>query len=134
MHWQQTALCTDNKQPYALRQLKKCKVPSADIVHIYCALILSILEYASAFFAGLPKYLACYLKNVQKRVLSIIWPGISYETALDKAALSTLSVRRAVWYIKFIDKVRPGNPLFIPTFTQQSGTYIYQCVSKISEF
>ena len=51
---------------YALRQLKKCKVPSADIVHIYCALIRSILEYASAVFADLPKYLACYLENVQK--------------------------------------------------------------------
>ena len=56
-----------NRRLYALRQLKKSKVPSADIVHIYCALIRSILEYASAVFAGLPKYLACYLENVQKR-------------------------------------------------------------------
>ena len=98
-----------NRRLYALRQLKKCKT---DIVHIYCALILSILEYASAFFAGLPKYLACYLKNVQKRVLSIIWPGISYETELDKAALPTLSDRRTVSWIKFIVKVWPGNPLY----------------------
>ena len=101
-----------NRWLYALRQLKKCKVPSADIVHIYCALIRSILEYASAVFADLPKYLACYLENVQKRALSIIWPGISYETALDKAALSTLSDRRTVSCIKFIGKVRPGNPLY----------------------
>ena len=101
-----------NRRLYVLRQLKKCKVPSADIVHIYCALIRSILEYASAVFAGLPKYLACYIKNVQKRALSIIWPGISYETALDKAALSTLSDRRTVSCIKFIGKVRPGNPLY----------------------
>ena len=34
----------------------------------------------------------------QKRALSIIWPGISYETALDKAALSTLSDRRSLVY------------------------------------
>ena len=87
-------------------------ISSADIVHIYCALIRSILEYASAVFADLPKYLACYLENVQKRALSIIWPGISYETALDKAALSTLSDRRTVSCIKFIGKVRPGNPLY----------------------
>ena len=60
----------------------------------------------------LPKYLACYLEKVQKRALSIIWPGISYETALDKAVLSTLSDRRAVSCIKFIRKVRPGNPLY----------------------
>ena len=101
-----------NRRLYVLRQLKKCKVLSADIVHIYCALIRSILEYASAVFADLPKYLACYLENVQKRALSIIWPGISYETALDKAALSTLSDRRTVSCIKFIGKVRPGNPLY----------------------
>ena len=98
-----------NRRLYALRQHKKCKT---DIVHIYCALIPSILEYASAFFAGLPKYLACYLENVQKRVLSILWPGISYETELDKAALPTLSDRRTVSWIKFIVKVWPGNPLY----------------------
>ena len=45
-----------NRRLYALRQLEKCKVPSADIVHIYCVLIRSILGYA---FARLPKYLAC---------------------------------------------------------------------------
>ena len=49
---------------------------------------------------------------MQERALSIIWPGISYETALDKAALSTLSDRRTVSCIKFIGKVRPGNPLY----------------------
>ena len=92
-----------------------CKVPSADIVHIYCALIRSILGYASAVFADLPKYLACYLENVQKRALSIIWPGISYITALYKAALSTFSARRAVSCIKFIlGKVPQGDPLLYP--------------------
>ena len=57
-----------NRRLYALRQLKKCKVPSADIVHIYCALIRSILEYASAVFADLPKYLACYLVDLVFRM------------------------------------------------------------------
>ena len=87
-----------NRRLYALRQLKKCKVPSADIVHVYCALIRSILEYAPAVFADLPKYLACYLENVQNRVLSkpVIWPGILYEAAPAKAALSTLSDHWAV--------------------------------------
>ena len=103
---QQTALCSETTQEVQV------KVPSTDIVHIYCALIRSILEYASAVFADLPKYLACYLENVQKRALSNIWPGISYETALDKAVLSTLFDRRAVSCIKFIGKVRPGNPLY----------------------
>ena len=55
-----------NRRLYALRQLKKCKVSSADIVHIYRALIRSILEYASAVFAGLPKYLVCILRTCKK--------------------------------------------------------------------
>ena len=90
-----------------MRQLKKRKFPSSDIVHVSCALIRSMLP-----LAYLPKHLACHLENVQKRALSVIWPGISYETALDKAALSTLSDRRAVSCIKFIGKFRPGNPLY----------------------
>ena len=126
-----------NRRLHTLRQLKKRKVPSADIVHIYCALIRSILEYASAVFADLPKYLACYLENVQKRALSIIWPGISYETALDKTALSTLSDRRAVSCVKFIGKVRPGNPLY-PLYLLHNRVVPIshdQCVpSKIREF
>ena len=67
-----------NRQLYALRQLNKCKVLSADIVHIYCVLLRSILEYASAFFADLPKYLACYLENVQKRAASITRFGLIF--------------------------------------------------------
>ena len=75
-----------NRRLHALTQIRKCKVSSADIVHIYWALIRCILEYASATFVDLSKYLACYLENVQERAHSIIWPGIKYETAaLDKA-------------------------------------------------
>ena len=33
--------------------------------------------------------LLAILRTCKKRALSIIWPGISYETALDKAALPT---------------------------------------------
>ena len=68
--------------------------------------------FARHTFADVPKYLACHLENVPKKALSIIWPGISYEKALDKATVSILSDRRAVSCIKFIGKVRPGNPLY----------------------
>ena len=36
----------------------------------------------------------------------------THEAALDKAALSNISDRRAVSCIKFKGKVRPGNPLY----------------------
>ena len=95
---------------------------------MYRELIRSILEYASAVFANLLKYLACYLENVQKMALSIIWPGISYETALDKAALSTLSDRRAVSCITFLGKVRPGNPLYTLIHNRVKFLYLPVCV------
>ena len=58
-----------NRWLYALRQLKKCKVPSADIVHIYCALIRSILEYASAVLSLLTclSIVLAILRTCQKR-------------------------------------------------------------------
>ena len=72
------------------------------------------LEYASAVFADLPKYLACYLEIVQKG----LFPSFdlvfrtTYKPALKKAALSTLSDLRTVPCIKFIGKFRPGRPLY----------------------
>ena len=84
----------------------------------YCSFLLRAnflhtrVRLLSLCWLALESCFLCYLENVQKRALSIIWPGISYETALDKAALSTLSDRQAVSCIKFIGKVRPGNPLY----------------------
>ena len=63
-------------------------------------------------FADLPKYLDKALENVQKRALSIIWPGISYEDALGMAAIQTLSARRAAACERFICKISPGHPLY----------------------
>ena len=86
-------------------KMKCCdvRINSLKQYHTVCLRCLHWLAY---------KYLACYLENVQKRALSIIWPGILYETALDKAALSTLSDCLEVSCIKFIGKVQPGNPLY----------------------
>ena len=53
--------------------------------------------------------LLAILRTCKKGPFLSLWPGISYETALDKAALSILSDRQAVLCIKFIGKVRPGN-------------------------
>ena len=91
---------------------RKCKSVTVDLLHYNgwvphpIAVVGSDIEQISTF-----KLLGVHLsedltwavhcdyivkKNVQKRALSIIWPDISYETALDKAALSTLPDRRAV--------------------------------------
>ncbi|PFX20773.1 putative RNA-directed DNA polymerase from transposon BS [Stylophora pistillata] len=101
-----------NRRMFALRQLRKCGVPPKDIVAVYCALVRSILEYASAVFADLPKYLDNALEDVQKRALSIIWPDLLYDHTLEKAAIQSLSARRAAACERFIRKIRPGHPLY----------------------
>ena len=73
-----------NRRLYALTQIRKCKVSSADIVQIYWALIRCILEYASATFVDLPKYLACYFENVQKGLFPSFGLVLSMKQHLTK--------------------------------------------------
>ena len=56
-----------NRRLYARDNSRSAKFRRLIIVHIYCALIRSILEYASTVFADLPKYLAYYHENVPKK-------------------------------------------------------------------
>ena len=40
-----------NRRLYALRSLKKCGVPTSDLITVYCSLIRSVIEYTSTVFA-----------------------------------------------------------------------------------
>ena len=54
------------KRLYLITQLKRAKVPTEDIIQIYCACIRSILEYASpVFHNSLPKYLSNEIERVK---------------------------------------------------------------------
>ena len=54
-------------------------------------LLRSILVYAvPGFFYALPKYLQSALERVPKRALSIIYPSLSYDEALDEAGIPTI--------------------------------------------
>ena len=77
--------------------------------------------------------LLAILRTCKKGPFPSFWPGISYETALDKAALSILSDRQAVLCIKFIGKVRSGYSLY-PLIHNRVVPISYQFVSKIREF
>ena len=64
-------------------QLKKAKVTRTDLGLFYSSCIRSIMDYAvPAFHFSLPKYLMQELERVQKRAMSIIYPGVSYHEAL----------------------------------------------------
>ena len=100
-----------NRRLYALRTLKKCGVPTSDLITVYCSLIRSVIEYASAVFANLPKYLSDALEGIQKRALRIILPNLHYDEALILSALPSLEDRRAAACESFM-RTKPSNPVF----------------------
>lgn len=111
-----------NKRLYILRQLVKCGLPPSDVINVYCTLIRPIVEYASVVFANLPLYLNSLIENIQKRALRIIYPNLSYSEALEHTGLLSLNDRRKNACQKFVDGIRPGNPIF-PLIHGRSETF-----------
>ena len=70
-------------------------MPTPDLITVYCSLIQSVIEYASAVFANLPKCLSDALEGIQKRPLRIILPNLHYDEALILSGLSSLEDHRA---------------------------------------
>ena len=76
---------------YLLKQLKHAGIDHKSLILFYCACICSVLEYAcQAFHTNLPAYLSDQIERVQKRVLRILFPEVSYSKALEDAGLKTL--------------------------------------------
>ena len=65
-------------------QLKRAKDTRTDLGLFYSSCIRSIMDYAiPAFHFSLPKYLIQKLeRDIQKRAMSIICPGVIYHEAL----------------------------------------------------
>ena len=82
-----------------------------DMVNIYCAVIRSVVEYASPVFYDLPAFLCCALERMQKRALSIMLPGVSCQEVLCQSGLAPLEAGRAESYVNFMKSVKSGNPL-----------------------
>ena len=75
-----------SKRLYALRVLSRGGVSPADLIGVYYALILSILEYCSELWNyAIPQYLSDELEKVQKRAMRIIFSGHSYDEVLKLA-------------------------------------------------
>lgn len=82
-----------------------------DVVNVYCAVIRSVVEYASTVFSDLPAFLCCSLERMYKRALSIILPGVWYQEALCQSGLVPLEAHRAESCVNFMKSVKSGNPL-----------------------
>ena len=84
-----------SRRIYLLKQLKSAGIDRKSLIQFYCACIRSVLEYACrAFHSSLPAYFSDQIEKVQKRVLRILFPEISYSKALEDAGLKTLFHRR----------------------------------------
>ena len=81
---------------YFLRQLKRAKVPTNDLLSFYTTCIRPVAEYACpVFHTGLPQYLSDQLERLQKRALRIIsTDDLSYRQALEVFNIPALYDRR----------------------------------------
>ena len=95
-----------SKRLHILRVLFRGGVPPADLTNIYYALIRSILEYCCEVWNyAIPRYLSDELERVQKRAMRIIFPGHSYDEALQLANCTRLSDRQNKTCIKTLQKI-----------------------------
>ena len=101
-----------NKRLYILRILRRCGVEVPDMVKIYCAVIPSVLEYASPVFSNIPAFLSSALERIKSRALAIMMPGVSYLEALHETCLASLETRGAASCVNFMQSVKSDNPLF----------------------
>ena len=84
-----------SKRLHILRVLKRAGIPSCDLLHIYLALIRSVLEYVCVTWTNsIPVYLRDKIEMVQKRVMRILFPGAHYRDTLALAKCSRLDDRR----------------------------------------
>ncbi len=84
-----------NKRIYFIIQLKRAKVPAKDIINFYCTCVRPVLEYScEVFHFALSTYLSDAIEQVQRRITSIIYPGLPYPERLQKCNLIPLSDRR----------------------------------------
>jgi hypothetical protein len=68
---------------YFLRQLKRAKLPTNDLILFYSTCIRPVIEYVcQEFHDSLPKYLSDDLERLQKRAFRIIFPEQHYKEAL----------------------------------------------------
>ena len=96
---------------YLLKQLKQSGLDESDLICFYVACIRSVLEYAcQVFHYCLPQYLSDKLERIQKRSMNIIFPGLTYEHALELSTTHTLlSLRENLCRKLFNDIVKDEN-------------------------
>ena len=119
-----------SKRFFIIHQLVKIGVNSSEIIMIYCSIIRSVLEYAcQVWHSGLTSSESKELERVQKRVLRIIFPFLSYKQALLTAKLDRLDVRREnLVRSTFQEITNPSHVLYnlLPPIKQKKLLYSFR--------
>ena len=77
---------------YYLKQLRRCSLALENQLMFYKSVIVPITEYACpAWHISLTKHDTDTLENIQKRAMSVIFPGLNYHDYLKLSKLLTLS-------------------------------------------
>ena len=122
-----------NKRIHFIVLLKRARVPCNDIVNFYCTTIRSVLEYcAPLFHHALPAYLSEDMEKIQKRVLPIILPDMSYQDCLDSLGLPTLKERRNELCKRLFDSIanNSGHKLNYTTYCLQEMNKATACDNR----
>ena len=84
-----------SKRIYFIRLLKRAGIAHDDIVLVFFSIIRSVLEYgAEVWHPGLNKKQTEKIEYIQKRVMKIIFPSLSYNEVIEKHNIPLLAERR----------------------------------------
>ena len=121
-----------SKRMYFLIQLKRANVARHELILFYTSCIRSVMTYASpAFFCALPLYLKKDLENVEKRVLSIICPGLAYRKALELSNIMSINDYIASLCKKTFLSIANDSAHGLHNMLQSSGPPCYNLRSKM---
>ena len=96
-----------SKRIFMLTHLRRSGASSEDLLHIYCAIIRPVLEYAAPVWStSLTRQQVDQLESIQKRCIKIISPGKDQQEALHDLDLTTLEDRRTQLCKKFFLKIQ----------------------------
>ena len=95
------------KRVYMLYQLKRSGINQADLLSIHVSVIRPVLEYACPVWGtNIPGYLSDKIEMVQKRALNAIYPGMSYDSILERLNISLLASRRIHLCTKYFNDMK----------------------------
>ena len=92
-----------SRRIFVIQQLLKAGTAIIDILTVYCSIVRSVLEYAcQVWHSGLTLQQSNEIESVQRRVMRLILPDVSYKESLKILGIEKLTVRLNVRVMNYI--------------------------------